>query len=309
MRHPALTLYMALLLSACGGEAAVSSGTSDGPDASGLDAAPPLEPTAPTPGQEILFEVRYENHAWGHEASGVFINRNGEVYTYDASDVDPGDSTQVFAGMTEDEISARYGDAPTLLTKLDESTLLDKFSFVGAAQLGSLLSDTICADAGSTDYVAWLYDAATELYTPVALGTEGDRWVQNTAPEAASLMAWLRGFSGTSTSCQRTLGPCGGTLCPEVPPCEDGMVPTFPTQQGCMNRCFPPTFCDFVDNCSVCDAAQLRCMLDQAGRRHCLGWIPGCSENIDCSCGGDALCAGGASYCRLSGTTFSCSPP
>jgi len=107
MRHLALALYMALLLPACGGEAAVSSGTSDGPDASGLDAAPPLEPTVPTPGQEILFEIRYENHAWGYEASGVFINRNGEVYTYDASDVDPGDSTQVFAGMTEDEISAR----------------------------------------------------------------------------------------------------------------------------------------------------------------------------------------------------------
>lgn len=66
-----------------GGSAGVGSTAGSGgvPQDSGVDVAPPDAP--PPPGQNILFEVSFENYAWGKKLKGIFITVDGSVWSYD----------------------------------------------------------------------------------------------------------------------------------------------------------------------------------------------------------------------------------
>ncbi len=199
-----------------------------------------------------------------------------------------------------------------MVGKVDASTLLAKFALVGGARRGVLLAQSNCADYGDARYVAYLFDPATSLYTPVMLGSDGDMAVLNTAPEGDQLVEWLRGLPGDTgeRACRYQASECFGSLCPGVSPCEAGTVPMMPSDAGCMTYCGSASRCESVPDCATCAAEGSACVLDERDGLHCVRWLPGCSSDMSCDCGGDGLCASGASSCRgTAASGLSCARP
>jgi len=290
MRRFAVMLTAVGLLAACGGKAALSD------DAPG---SVQPRPTTPADGQTILFERSYVNYAWAPSISGAYITRDGEVYTYDYIESEGAQAAEPYLdlvpGMTEAQLTQKHGSKPKLVATVDNSVLLEHFALVGGAQAGVLLSQFSCADYGEDRYVAYIYDPAKELYTPVPLAVDGDMAVRNTAPAAEQLVAWIGATWGQTTErpCQFRGSPCFVQPCPGAPPCEAGTAPIDPSEQGCSTSC-----ASLVPGCDACAAADLTCITDQAAKAHCVGRATGCVEAITCDCGGDAVCAGGSAYCR-----------
>ena len=63
-----------------------------------------------------------------------------------------------------------------------------------------------------------LYDPATELYSRVVAGVDGDFAVMNLAPEAEDLLAELADLAGTTRSCEFRGATCQGADCDSDPP-------------------------------------------------------------------------------------------
>ena len=323
MQRILITLSLVLCAS-CGGTVSAGSdpGPGDDPDSgTASDAAPqhdakeasvPVDgsggPDAVVPpaGQRILFEGSYVNYAWQPSVSGFYVTGDGTVFAYDYYASAPPDSghpyTEYGPGMTEQQITGKYGAASTAIGKLDAQELYERLGGVASARDGVLLMQSMCADAGDMRYVGYLYDPASSTYTLALLGANGDRAVKNTAPEAQQLVDWLKSLGAGASGgefCEFLTRRCDLPLCPDANACPQGQVPTSDTPNGCAESCASPSLCEQVSSCEVCSAAKEACFRDQGGNSHCVRWVPGCPYGeVDCSCGGDSICAGGKAYCH-----------
>lgn len=323
MRTILLSLSFALLAVGCGGTVDASSDQtpfSDGgltipPDAAvsldSSDSAPTADatkpeasgpPTVPPEGQKILFEMSYVNYAWDPTVSGFYVTADGSVFKYDfyGSSPDAGEPfVSLVPGMTEEQVTGKHGPAPTLVTKIDTTTLLQRFALVGAARTGTLLTQYLCADAGEARFVAYLFDPASLTYTPVMLGSSGDRATKNTAPEGGELMKWLSSLGGGGSDfCEYRLMSCEKELCDGTPACKTGEVPIGLPEEACFDDCASPPSCEHVADCSVCAAGGSDCVVDQLGLAHCMYPVYGCDDHLTCECAGDQICAGGKPFCQ-----------
>jgi hypothetical protein len=303
-------LFLALTLcAACGGKAESdaqpaggggSGGTHDGGlggsgNVAGDAATDVVVPDVSVPtGQNILFEVEYENFAWAPNLNGVFITADGSVMKYDffASDAGATPPSVVYPA-TEDEIRARYGPSPTKIGSIPTSELAAHFALVPGAASGVLLRQYACADAGESTTMAYLFDTATARYTPVILGVDGDEAALNLAPEAASLVAWLSQYAPLGGSCAFTGQECTGATCgTPAPSCPSGQLPSV--VNGCWSDCVSADRCFSVDDCAKCPGGDL-CATAVDGSLHCV--LSNCQSADGCSCPFTPPCAGGSAFC------------
>ena len=323
MRPGALFLLGAVLAVGCGGRAEGNSGqggaggvtagaggggnhTATGgvggaagggtrPDAGPLDAG--LPDAKPPPGQEILFEVSYENYAWSSALEGVFITADGSVYSFDYFDsADGGYGPTVIFPATEEELRSRYG-VPKQTGSIPLDELMAHFALVEPAASGVLLQEYSCADAGETSFLGYLYDEATAQYTRVILEIDGDFAAKNTSPAAAPLVSWLSQFA-EQVYCELTTVQCTGVICSSLPPsCPSGQLPRV--VDGCWGECVSVSRCLEVPDCNACGGGGMACATSTTGSHHC---IPMYCANADaCACAHAPPCAGGESYCTNTG--------
>jgi hypothetical protein len=149
----------------------------------------PFEARAPA-GQLILFEVEHVNFAWGLAWRGIYVDRSGNVFSYDHSH-EPWSLTAQET-FTEDELLGKYSFNRELVATLDSTVVLERATLITHASLGSLSElEYPCADAGGTRYTAFTYDEATGLYREVLLRVEGDLYRENESRSARLLYQWL----------------------------------------------------------------------------------------------------------------------
>ncbi len=295
---------------ACGGQAEIggapdsstgaagSGGTAGSGNASGDSGVDTGTSDArPAPSQDILFEVMYENYAWGANLSGVFITADGSIYSYDyyafAPDASP---PSVLYPATEQELRARYG-TPKKTGSIPLSELYAHYAQVPGAAGGVLLRQFLCDDAGEITNIGYLYDEATALYSPVILGVEGDQAALNLAPQAASLLTWLSQYSSLGGSCTFISAECSGASCGmPAPSCPSHQRPSV--VNGCWSDCVSSSSCLSVNDCSECGGGAV-CATAQDGSKHCLQSI--CASTDACSCPFTPPCAGGSAFCTNTG--------
>jgi hypothetical protein len=266
------------------------------------DAAPP-----PT-GQKLLFELGYVNWAWGFTFSGAYVNAAGEVWSYSypqSTTTPPVPTPQLKPGMTEAEITAKYAYGAKLVGTLSKADLATAWALVDGAEKGTLVRQSNCADAGEFTFVAWRWDAAANLYSPITLAIHGDLAARSTAPEATQLVAFLQKATGTDgfDSCApRTPYVCAGTGCGV------GACKAWETA-ACDGKCVNPTGCDAVNDCGKCGSGR-SCVLDAAGGVHCSATNTCATGDTGCACLGDQVCAGGAAWCKdTTGGAMKCVRP
>ena len=260
--------------------------------------------------QEILFEVAYSNFAWGTQSTGWYLTREGALYRYDTGLDDVGDLLRRSETMTYEAVTAKYGAAPELVGSVDTAELFAMHARLAEARRGALVASASCLDAGESEAVGWLYEEAGSTYSPVLLGVSGDITVENTAPAAAELLAWLLPLVGAeSPLCGPTvLVDCLPPLCEALPPtCPSGAVPSV--TDDCWADCVAVTSCREVSSCNMCSPPS-RCIEDGDGTKRC-SYVectyPDCStayscggtdEEVTCACAASRLCAGGSAFCQ-----------
>jgi len=143
-------------------------------------------------GQKYLFEVSYINWAWGYVDQGMYVDGDGNVYSYDLSNRDPRFHYPEGGVYSQASLDDKYSSNPLFIRTVERETLLQMSNLIGPASRGRLTDpESTACDAGGTTYTAFLFDKDTAQYREVVLYQSGDWTVENTAPEAATLRDWL----------------------------------------------------------------------------------------------------------------------
>lgn len=144
-----------------------------------------------------VFDCYRANSAWGLSYSGKVIDRNGWVWTYGARGKTlPEPQREHDRNRYEAaDLVAKYADG-TRGSRIDESVLTEHAAQIEKADAGKITStDTGVRDAGSSACHAYVFDTMTRQYRDIELGSDGgvaDRRIVNDAPEAKTLLDWLR---------------------------------------------------------------------------------------------------------------------
>ncbi len=140
--------------------------------------------------QEYLFEYSHINFAWGFQMSGMYIDKQGNIYSYNHSHSPWKPSKE--RSLTEIDLQNKFSHKNELVTSIDTSVLERMHKLISPAGDGETVkSQKKCFDAGSSIYTAYLFDSKTGQYKPVLLYQSGDRPQKNVSDEARVLYEWL----------------------------------------------------------------------------------------------------------------------
>ncbi len=147
--------------------------------------------------QRYLFEVSYVNWAWGYQDNGIYIDRDGQVHSYDLSHRNPKFQRPENGVYTRAMLDDKYSGNCVHVGTVDGDTLARMTALTGPASQGQFTEpENTCYDAGGTAFNAFLFDPETGVYQTVLLRQCGDRSRRNTSAEAATLFDWLKQMRG-----------------------------------------------------------------------------------------------------------------
>ncbi len=138
-----------------------------------------------------VFDVYEENYSWGHTLRGFFIDRDGNVSSYDHSG-DRWVPSQNRAGRIDDVDLAEKFDGSKPVINVGAETVLRKAELIDPAAHGALKKYNQSRDRGRFAYVAYLYDPDRRNYRTIVLGADGDWLETNESPAAQELLEWLK---------------------------------------------------------------------------------------------------------------------
>jgi hypothetical protein len=177
--------------------------------------------------QQFLFEITHEGGGFHVALSGLYVDRQGHVYEYNASKSlrDPSKESRLYfygldcygaytvaednhdpvppcEGFTEDDLLKKFTNRQTLKTTIAPPEVLKMYALIEGARQGKLSHpQDRCLDAGLMTYVAYIYESKSDRYKPVLLYQAGERARQNQSESARILSEWLFTLSGGKPSC------------------------------------------------------------------------------------------------------------
>lgn len=155
--------------------------------------------------QGVIFEVEFQNHAWGDQHYGRYIDNQGNIYEYNLGGVfwQPDD----YFYYSEQELLEKFINKQKI-GSVDMDELYQKFKeidFLSNADL-TASQDLGCRDFGVVSYSAYKFNPQTLIYERVVLLVCGDSFRVNSSAPAQTLCQWLSGKIKIMTE-------YGGTCC------------------------------------------------------------------------------------------------
>ena len=144
----------------------------------------------PSVEQTYLFEFSQVNFAWGFQMSGMYIDKDGNVYKYNHSHApwNPANDTS----LTESDLQEKYAHKKEFVATVAKSRINNMHNLIAPAGKGRLSQpEKGCVDSGSGTYTAYLFDAQRQTYKPITLYQVGDMPKKNMSDEARILYEWL----------------------------------------------------------------------------------------------------------------------
>ena len=142
---------------------------------------------------EFLFEISYENYAWGYQLSGRYIDSDGIVFFYDYSNNEynywtPEDRDN----PTRIELIEKYSKQNEKLRQIsthDVDYYYQLFSLLPNAKY----TDTVHTgcDMGIIQFIAYYYSEENDTYTKRVLKQYGDLSFQDTLYFLQKITSWL----------------------------------------------------------------------------------------------------------------------
>ncbi|MFN7929799.1 MAG: hypothetical protein U0Y68_18010 [Blastocatellia bacterium] len=172
-----LLLCLSFLLNFCGNPAANT---------------PNKQQTTTMNTQKIYCEQSYTNFAWGYQHHGIYVDSEGNLYSYSYQPKDKPWSPKQDAAPTAAELEEKYSHGRQFIRKLDAQEWEAKRKLFAAAHDGKLSDRKQSgADMGANICRCYVSDEAGQQYKEVTLRVQGDWSYENLAPSAKTLADWL----------------------------------------------------------------------------------------------------------------------
>jgi hypothetical protein len=145
---------------------------------------------------DILFEHYYINNAWGYQHAGYFIDKNGQILTYEEKDVNHHTSAWNFPDnngyITARALNENLSQTTISQTRVDVSELEKYTNLISQVKENDFTEQSRGRDKGAFVNVCYLYNETTKTYKRIVLSENGD-WIRtNNSPAAKSIDEWLK---------------------------------------------------------------------------------------------------------------------
>ena len=153
----------------------------------------PNQNTSPTLNtQKVYCERSYTNFAWGYQHHGIYVDAEGNLYSYSYQPKDKPWSPKQSDAPTAEELADKYSHGKKLVRKIESQEWQAKLKLVAAASQGKLSKRKQSgADMGSNVCRCYVFDEANSRFKEVELRVQGDWSYENLAPSAKALADWL----------------------------------------------------------------------------------------------------------------------
>lgn len=150
------------------------------------------------PEQKYIFDVYYVNYAWGFTMRGIYIDNNGDMFSYQVSPTDTvsRDSLRMFhrygLNIKERDLDMKFSFNKNIIKNIGSTIAIKKLGDLYNVPLNAY-SDTLGtgADMGAYVYSGYIFDIKSNTYREVELKVSGDVSYYNTSNNATELVSWL----------------------------------------------------------------------------------------------------------------------
>lgn len=149
--------------------------------------------------QKIYCERSSTNFAWGYQHHGVYVDPEGNLYSYTYQRSDKPWSPKQDDAPTAQELEDKYSHGKKLIRKIEPQEWQAKLKLLVAASNGQMSKRKQSgADMGSNVCRCYVPDATNQRYKPIELRVQGDWSYENLAPSAKALADWLESLPAKS---------------------------------------------------------------------------------------------------------------
>jgi hypothetical protein len=150
------------------------------------------------PEQKYIFDVYYVNYAWGFTMRGIYIDNNGDMFSYQVSPTDTvsRDSLRMLhrygMNIKEHDLDMKFSFNKKFIKNIGPTVVIKKLGDLYNVPLNAY-SDTLGtgADMGAYVYSGYIFDIKSNTYREVELKVSGDVSYYNTSNNATELVSWL----------------------------------------------------------------------------------------------------------------------
>jgi hypothetical protein len=144
-------------------------------------------------------ERSYTNFAWGYQHNGIYVDAEGNLYSYNYQRSDKPWSPKQAEAPTTQELEDKYSHSRKLLRKIEPQEWQAKLKLLAEASNGKMSErKQRGADMGANVCRCYVLDEANNRYKEVELRVQGDWSYENLAPSAKELAAWLKSLQTSS---------------------------------------------------------------------------------------------------------------
>jgi hypothetical protein len=144
--------------------------------------------------QEVYFQYEYINYAYGHKHTGFLIDNEGKVLTY--NNPQKWNFPDKNLNLTETQIHENIGNC-IVSGKTIETAELEKYAnFIRNISLSKISAmKNATADAGTTDYICYVYSPDSNNYKGYIIKKEGDFSCENLNFYSKKVSVWLKNIN------------------------------------------------------------------------------------------------------------------
>ena len=160
----------------------------------------PTQNSSPTLNtNKVYCERSYTNFAWGYQHHGIYVDAEGNLYSYSYQPKEKPWAPKQGDAPTAEELADKYDHGKKLIRKIEPQEWQASFKLLAAASQGKLSKRKQSgADMGSNVCRCYVFDEATNRYKDIPLRVQGDWSYENLAPSAKTLVDWLDSLQGNS---------------------------------------------------------------------------------------------------------------
>ena len=146
--------------------------------------------------QTVLFQFDYINYAWGYQHTGFYIDREGNVLTYNnPREWNFTDNDLVISDMQIAENIARCTPSLVKISKEELQKYSNYIKNIGSSKVTALKN--VAADAGSTNFICFQFSEKTGIYKGCLIKMEGNFTCENLNFYSKKVVSWMKGISGS----------------------------------------------------------------------------------------------------------------
>lgn len=143
--------------------------------------------------QTILFQFEYINYAWGYQHTGFFIDKEGNVLTYNnPQEWNFPDNDQALSDKQIAENVARCSLSSIKISKEEVQKYSNYIKNISLSKVTALKN--VAADAGSSEFICFQLSEKTGQYRGSLIKMEGNFTCENLNFYSKKVVAWMKGI-------------------------------------------------------------------------------------------------------------------